>query len=135
MKALTKFSAIAAIAAMYSCGKHECHNTDTLFDTAASSSAAYKKQLIKHLDKGGSYTYILTKYEEDGNIPFFYIDIHGKDLCAEAVVCVPLPDETADRIIKNKGVGYYGSEIENLDFELNSAKNIFIYRTADDIID
>lgn len=135
MKTLTKFSAIASIAALYSCEKHECRNTNAVLDTNKPASATYKKALIKELDKGGSYYYVLTQYEEDGSLPIFHIDIHGKDLCAKAVVTVPLPDETAAKIIEAKGDGYYGSEIENLDIDLNSAKNVFVYRTADDIID
>lgn len=135
MKTLTKFLAIAAIALAVSCAKHECLNTNPVFDNNSPESVAYKQELINQLKKGGKFSFILTRYAEKGGVPQLYVDVHGSSLCAKATITVTKPDNALYPIIRNKGIGYHGAELEDLTFSLESSKNVFVYEGLHSIID
>lgn len=135
MKILTKLLAITIIVLAVSCAKHECVNTNPVFYKNEPESLVYKQELVNQLKKEGKFSFILTRYAEKGGVPLLYVDIHGSSLCAKAIITVTKPDNALYPIIRNKGIGYHGAELEDLTFSLESSKNEFIYEGLHSIID
>lgn len=121
-----------------SCGRPECENKNSIFNTNEVTSNEYKKELIKELqrvEKEG-VTYWLKSYVEKSGNEYILVNIQGNGLCAEGLLKVN-NWTNIEGIRKAKGKSYIGAELKDLTFDIKYSENNieFIYKNVAQIID
>ena len=93
------------------------------------------KQLAK-VNKS-KLTYWMDTYQKDNNSQYIHAHIQGDELCAKIVLVVNGSDKGIEGIIKNKGMGYSGAELEDLKFDIkqDSTSTKFVFQSISDIGD
>jgi hypothetical protein len=138
-KKFTLLACFTLLALNISCGKHECKNTNTVFDTYAPGSTEYNDELLKQIGSAdpSSIHYWFDSYEEKEGAEYLHISIQGDNLCAKGIISVVNPDEKLKSLLKAKGKGYSGAELEHLQFSIykDADKTELIYESMDAIID
>ena len=121
-----------------SCDRPECTNTNPVFDANLPDSNEYKAELAAKLDKNSDdLTYWFDRYEEKDGRQYIQTFVQGDSLCAKAVILLQNPDEKLDGIIKAKGGGYHGAELDGLEFATvtQAGETIFVYKNLNRILD
>jgi len=136
IKTLTIFFLLTFIV---SCDRPVCKNTNTIFDKYSPDTKEYKDELVKQLanvDKS-KLTYWMDTYQEDNNSEYIHAHIQGDGLCAKIVLTVNGSDKSIEGILKNKGMGYGGAELEDLKFEVkqDSTSTEFVFQEISGIAD
>ena len=129
---------IAVTLLLISCDRTECTNTNPVFDANLPESNEYKTELAAQLGKHPhDLTYWFDRYEEKEGEKSMSVFVQGDNLCAKAVIALHDPNNKLDGIIRAKGVGYHGAELDGLEFATTkeNGETIFIYRNLDRIID
>lgn len=136
IRTLTTFALLTFIA---SCDRPECENTNLIFEKYSPELKEYKDELVNQLAKvdRSKLTYWIDSYQEDKNSKYIYSHIQGDGLCAKIVLEIYDSEKGIKGIIKNKGKGYQGAELENLKFDIrqDSTSTNFIFQEIDGIID
>lgn len=136
IKTLTVFYLLTFI---FSCDRPVCENTNTIFDKYSPDAKEYKDELVKQLatvDKS-KLTYWLDTYQEKNDAKLINVHIQGDGLCAKIVLTIIGSDKGIDGIIKNKGMGYRGAELEDLKFDIkqDSTSTEFVFQEISGIVD
>jgi len=122
-----------------SCDPPECHNTNPIFDTNPTESKVYQDELVKHLKAAGNSELIYTfeSYVEKDRDTLLYVHVQNDSLCAWAAVKVVNSNGKIENLLKNKGKGYNGAILKNLQLQIvqDSLKTEVIYKDVDAIID
>src|SRR6478736_3741671 len=108
------------LSAIVSCDRPACKNTNTIFDKYSPDTKEYKDELVNQLtlvDKS-KLTYWMDTYLEENNSKFIYAYVQGNGLCAKIILAVNSSDKGIEGILKNKGLGYSGAELEGLKFDI-----------------
>lgn len=135
IKSITVFCIII----MISCNRPICNNTNPVFNTFAPDTKQYKDELLKQLERADKtqLTYWLESYQQIGNSPLIYVSVQGGSLCAKLVLTIATSRKGIEGILKNKGEGYIGAELENLKFKIKKdhTSTEFIFQEISGIID
>lgn len=122
-----------------SCDRPVCKNTNTIFDKYSPDTKEYKDELVKQLAKvnKSKLSYWIDTYQEVNNSEYIHAHIQGDGLCAKIVLVVNGADKGIEGIIKTKGMGYRGAELEDLKFEIkqDSTSTEFIFQEISGIVD
>jgi hypothetical protein len=122
-----------------SCDRPICKNTNTIFDNFTPDRKEYKDELVKELEKidKTKLTFWMENYQEIGKSQFIYVNIQGDGLCAKIVLTIESSKKGIEGILKNKGDGYIGAELENLKFEIrkDSMLTEFVFKEIIAIVD
>ncbi|MEQ1665520.1 MAG: hypothetical protein ABL927_09120 [Bdellovibrionales bacterium] len=122
-----------------SCDRPVCKNTNTIFDKYSPDTKEYKDELVIQLAKvdKSKLTYWMDTYQEVNNSKYIYAHIQGDGLCAKIVLTVNGSDKGIDGILKTKGMGYRGAELEDLKFEIkqDSTSTKFVFQEISGIVD
>ncbi|MEC4004324.1 hypothetical protein OX283_006630 [Flavobacterium sp. SUN052] len=122
-----------------SCDKSNCKNTNVIFDKYSPETEVYKKELVEELSKidKSKLTYWLDAYQEKNGLKYIQVSIQGDTLCAKIILVIKNSKKGIEEIIKNKGVGYVGAELKNLEFltYLDYIKTEFIFKKISRIVD
>jgi hypothetical protein len=137
---LTKaFTVISLLIFIFSCDRQVCKNTNPIFDKYSPSQKEYKDELIEELSKveKSKLTYWMDTYQEENQSKYIHAFIQGDGLCAKIILTLNGENKGIEELIKNKGMGYRGAELENLIFEIkqDSTTTEFIFREIGGIID
>jgi hypothetical protein len=136
IKSITVFCLLIFVV---SCDRPICKNTNPIFDKYLPVRKEYKDELIKKLEKieRTKLTYWMDNYQKIGNSQFIYANIQGDGLCAKIVLKIESSKKGIEGILKNKGNGYIGAELENLKFEIkkDSTSTEFIFKEISGIVD
>lgn len=136
MKTFTLFSIASLL--FISCDRPECTNINPVFEANLPESSEYKTELATRLDKNSNnLTYWFDRYEEKDSRQYIHAFVQGDSLCAKAVILLQNPNEKLDGIIKAKGGGYHGAELDGLEFATvkKAGETIFVYKNLNRIID
>ena len=122
-----------------SCNRTMCKNTNPNFDNYSPDTKEYKDELVKQLatvDKS-KLTYWMDTYKEDNNSQTILAHIQGDGLCAKILLVVNESDKGIEGIIKNKGMGYGGAELEDLKFDIKQDRTSteFVFQEISGIVD
>jgi hypothetical protein len=135
----TKLLFVAVSSLVLSCGKHDCKNTNPVFDANTPGSKPYKEELTKQLAKAekNSLKYWVNSYKEIDGQQYMIVDITGNDLCATAQMAISPEDIKLQDFIKAKGQGFNGAELEGLQYGITSDSEggHFIFKDVIKIID
>ena len=106
------------------CARPACKNTNPIFDKYAPETKEYKDELVKQLAKvdKSRLNYWLDTYQADNNSQYILALIQGDGLCAKIALTINGSDKGIERIIKTKGIGYSGAELEDLKFDIRQGK-------------
>ena len=122
-----------------SCDRPICKNTNPIFDKFSPDRKEYKDELVKELKKidKTKLSYWMENYQEIGKSQFIYANIQGDGLCAKIMLKIESSKEGIEGILKNKGDGYIGAELENLKFEIkkDSTSTEFVFKEISGIVD
>ncbi len=122
-----------------SCNRPACHNTNIALDKYPADTKGYKEELIKQFEKldKSKLTYWLANYREDNTSKYLTANVQGDGLCALIDLRVNDSVKGIERILKTKGIGYIGAELEDLNFEIkqNSGSTEFVFRNISGISD
>lgn len=122
-----------------SCDRPACKNENSIFDTYSPNQKEYKDELAIQLAKvdKSKLTYWLDTYKEDGSKKYINAHIQGEGLCAQIVLTINGSEKGIEGILKNKGRGYTGAELENLKFNLKQDSQIteFVFQEVSRIVD
>lgn len=122
-----------------SCDRPVCKNTNTIFDKYSPDTKEYKDELVKQLAKvnKSKLSYWIDTYQEVNNSEYIHAHVQGDGLCAKIVLVVNGADKGIEGIIKTKGMGYRGAELEDLKFEIkqDSTSTEFIFQEISGIVD
>jgi hypothetical protein len=122
-----------------SCDRPACHNTTITFDKYPADTKEYKEELIKQFEKldKSKLTYWMVNYREDNTSKYLTANVQGDGLCALIDLRVDDSVKGIDGILKTKGIGYIGAELEDLNFEIkqNSGSTEFVFRKISGISD
>ena len=136
IKALTVFCFLTFIV---SCARPVCNNTNTVFDKYSPDTKEYKDELVKQLAKvdKSNLTYWMDTYQEDNNSKYIHAHIQGDGLCAKIVLVVNASDKGIEGILRTKGLGYSGAELEDLKFDIkqDSTSTEFVFQEISGIVD
>jgi|LauGreSuBDMM15SN_2_FD.fasta_scaffold494228_1 hypothetical protein len=136
IKTLTFFFLITFIA---SCDRLVCKNTNIIFDKYSPDTKEYKNELVNQLAKvdKSKLTYWMDTYQEDNNSKYINAHIQGDGLCAQIVLTVNGSVKGIDGILKTKGMGYRGAELEDLKFYIkqDSTSTEFVFQEISGIVD
>ena len=121
------------------CDRPTCKNTNPVFDKYSPDAKEYKDELVKQLatvDKS-KLTYWMDTYQADNNSQYINAHIQGDGLCAKIVLTINSSDKGIEGIIKTKGMGYRGAELEDLKFDIkqDSTSTEFIFQEISGIVD
>lgn len=121
------------------CDRPRCRNTNEIFDLYPPDAKEYKDELVRLLagvDKS-KLTYWMDTYQEESNAQSILVHIQGDGLCAKILLDVKNSQRGIEGILKNKGAGYQGAELEDLKFDIeqDSLSTEFIFREISGIID
>jgi len=116
-----------------------CKNTNPNFDNYSPDTKEYKDELVKQLatvDKS-KLTYWMDTYKEDNNSQTILAHIQGDGLCAKILLVVNESDKGIEGILKNKGLGYGGAELEDLKFDIKQDRTSteFVFQEISGIVD
>ena len=136
IKSITVFCFLIFIV---SCDRPICKNTNPIFDKFSADRKEYKDELAKVLEKidKTKLKYLMENYQEIGKSQFIYVNIQGDGLCAKMFLTIESSKKGIEGILKNKGDGYIGAELENLKFKIKteSTSTEFIFEEVSRIID
>lgn len=122
-----------------SCDRPTCKNTNPVFDKFLPDRQEYKDELGKELGKidKTKLKYWMDSYREFDNSQFIYANIQGNGLCAKIVLKIETSTDGIEGILKNKGEGYIGAELENLKFDIkkDNGKTEFVFKEISGIVD
>lgn len=121
------------------CDTPTCKNTNSTFDKYAPDTKEYKDELVKQLatvDKS-KLTYWMDTYQEDNNSKYINALIQGDGLCAKIVLTVNDSGKGIEDILKNKGKGYHGAQLEDLKYDIkqDSTSIEFVFQEISGIVD
>ena len=136
IKTLTFFSLLTFIV---SCDRPVCKITNTIFVKYSPNAKEYKNELVKQLatvDKS-KLTYWMDTYQEYNDAKLINVHIQGDGLCAKIVLTINGSDKGIEGIVKNKGMGYRGAELEDLKFNIkqDSTSTEFVFQEISGIVD
>ncbi|WP_113923531.1 hypothetical protein [Cognataquiflexum aquatile] len=79
----------------------------------------------------------MDSYQEKNNSQYIHAHIQGYGLCAKIILTLKGMDKGIEGIIKSKGRGYSGAELEDLKFEIkqDSLTTEFVFQQISGIID
>lgn len=121
-----------------SCDRPDCENTNSIFDSNGAETNAYKKELVKEMDRVGkeNLTYWLSNYTEQNGKEFITVNIQGDGLCAKGLLQVS-DWKNIEGIKRTKGVSYNGAQLKGLTFDIitNGESIDFIYKNIASIVD
>ena len=63
-------------------------------------------------------TYWFDTYQENDNLQYIQARIQGDGLCAKIILTVKDSDKGIEGLLKNKGEGYNGAELEDLKYNI-----------------
>ncbi len=136
IKTLTAFCFLTLIA---SCDRTECKNTNSIFEKYSPETKEYKDELINQLAKvdKSKLTYWMDTYQENNNSQYVHAQIQGDGLCAKIVLTLNGVNKGIEGIIKSKGMGYRGAELEDLKFDIkqDSTTTEFVFQEISGIVD
>lgn len=136
---LQTFIAFCFLTLTASCDRPECKNTNIIFEKYSPESKQYRDELVNQLAKAdkSQLTYWMDSYKEKDNSQYLHAHIQGDDLCAKIILTIKDEGSGIEEIIKSKGMGYRGAELEDLAFDIkqNSEKTEFIFREISGIVD
>ncbi len=121
------------------CDRPACKNTNTTFDKYAPDTKEYKDELVKQLATVdiSKLTYWMDAYQEDNNSKYINAIVQGDGLCAKIDLTVNDSGKGIEDILKNKGNGYRGAQLEDLKFDIkqDSTSTEFVFQEISEIID
>ena len=121
-----------------SCDRPDCENTNSIFASNGAETNAYKKELVKEMDRVGkeNLTYWLSNYTEQNGKEFITVNIQGDGLCAKGLLQVS-DWKNIEGIKSTKGVSYNGAQLKGLTFDIitNGESIDFIYKNIESIVD
>jgi hypothetical protein len=121
-----------------SCDRHDCKNTNPLFDNYSPESREYKTELVKQLKKTNKLklSFWFNEYVESNGKEMLFFNIQGDGLCAVIVLNVDQWNKL-EELRQKKGVSFRGAEFKNLEFDIqqDSTNVNFIFSDFDKIID
>lgn len=136
IKTLTVFCLLTFIA---SCDRPVCKNTNPIFDKYSPDAKEYKDELAKQLTTvdRSKLTYWMDTYQENNDAKLINVHIQGDGLCAKIVLTINDSDKGIEGIIKTKGMGYRGAELEDLKFDIkqDSTSTEFVFQEISGIVD
>jgi hypothetical protein len=135
----TSLALFSLLCSIVSCDKPVCKNTNTVFDKYSPVSKEYKDELVRQMarvDKS-KLTYWIDNYQEDNHLQYILAQIQGDGLCAKIVLVVNDSEKGIEGIIKSKGIGYRGAELEDLKFSIkqDSTSTEFVFQEISGIVD
>ena len=121
------------------CDRPVCKNTNPIFDKYAPDAREYKDELAKQLatiDRS-KLTYWMDTYQENNDAKLINVHIQGDGLCAKIVLTINDSDKGIEGIVKNKGMGYRGAELEDLKFDIkqDGTSTAFVFQEISGIVD
>jgi hypothetical protein len=121
------------------CDRPVCKNTNLIFNKYSADAKEYKDELVKQLatvDKS-KLTYWMDTYQENNDAKLINIHIQGDGLCAKIILTINGSDKGIEGIIKSKGIGYSGAELEDLKFGIkqDSTSTEFVFQEISGIVD
>lgn len=133
------FTAYFLLIFAVSCDKPKCENTNTIFQRYSPDAKEYQDELVKQLSKidKSKITYWIDTYKEDYNSKYLFVHIQGEGLCAKIVLTINDSSKGIEGILKNKGKGYIGAELENLKFDIqqDNTSTKFVFQEISGIAD
>lgn len=132
------FLTLFILATLLSCKGPECRNENHVFDSKPFASREYQLELANYLREHDtkSLSYWVEGYDEKGGKSFIVVSIKGKDLCAKALLEIPMSGPLSP-IINTKGQGYIGAELDDLAFDVEETSEgiRLIYKDVGAIVD
>jgi hypothetical protein len=100
------------------CGRPDCENTNAVFNKFSPETQEYKEELMAQISrvKKSERRYWMDTYEEKDAQRYIHAYVQGDGLCAKIVLTVRDSEKGIEDILKNKGMGYSGAELEGLEF-------------------
>lgn len=130
---------LAILLLFVSCDRPKCKNTNVIFDQYSPETKEYKDELVKQLSKRdkSKLTYWLDAYQEKNGSKYIQVSIQDNTLCAKIILEIKDSQKGIEGIIKNKGAGYIGAELINLEFKTfqDSSKTEFVFTEISLIVD
>ncbi len=117
---------ILVITTLYSCGGHECKNTNPIFDNYKPTDQEYKAELVKQiqLSDPAKVHYWIDRYKEINKKPFMSVNVQGDGLCATMMIDLKNPNKL--KHFKNvRGLSYSGAEIKGLQYYTDSSTGVY----------
>lgn len=126
------------IIALASCDRANCKNTNPVFDSNSINSKAYKKELMKEVERVGieNLFYWFSSYSKQNEHEYITVYVQGDNLCAQALLLVK-DWKNIEGIKRTQGKSYRGSELKGLIFDIVTQGDsiTFIYKDLKRIID
>lgn len=138
MTNLFKYFIAVVVLIVISCDRPECSNTNPVFDANPPESNEYKMELAAQLDNNPEgLTYWFDRYEEKNGEELMAVFVQGENLCAKAIITIREPNDKLDGIIRAKGGGYHGAELDGLEFATvkQAGETMFVYKNLGSILD
>lgn len=128
---------ILSTAILFSCQNTKYNNTNPVFDKYPAESEEYKSELLEVIKANNNLKYYLDSYDEMNGNHYLNVSVQGDNTCAKAVIWIRNTDRKLNGIIKNKGMGYSGSELKDLQIGIvpDTKKIQFVYNGFDKVID
>lgn len=121
-----------------SCDRPNCKNTNPIFDSNSIDSKAYKKELVKEVERVGmeNLLYWFSGYSKQNEHEYITVFVQGDNLCAQAILQVK-DWKNIEGIKRTKGKSYRGVELKGLTFDIVATGDSisFIYKNLKRIID
>ncbi len=82
-------------------------------------------------------SYWMDTYQENNGTQSILANIQGSGICAKILLVVKDSEKGIEVLRKNKGIGYYGAELEDLKFVIkqDSVSTEFIFQEISGIVD
>lgn len=124
-----------------SCDRPDCKNSNPVFDQNPPSSAIYKRDLARMINKTGhdNVRYWIDEYVAKDGKTFMTVYTQGPGLCAKGILDITNShgNERLQHFKDVKGVSYNGAELSGLAYEIDSSHGDynFIFKNVERIID
>lgn len=119
-KLLISLIAICSLLLMASCEKSACENTNSTFNNFSPAAEEYKAELVRqcaNVDKA-HIKYWMDSYQDSNGSKNILADITGPGFCAKIFFAVKNSEKGIEELLRKKGIGYRGSELQNLKFDI-----------------
>jgi len=136
---ISLFSVLGFLLFITSCDRPACKNTNKIFDNYAPDTKEYKDELVVQLSKvdKSKLTYWVDFYQKNNNAEYIHAHIQSKEICATIILTVNESTKGIEELLKNKGGGYAGAQLEDLKFHImqDGIATAFIFEEVSGIAD
>ncbi len=121
------------------CDRPVCENTNPIFEQFSPDEKEYKNELVKQLSNfnKSEVSYWMDSYQENNGTQSILVKVQGDGLCAKILFVIDDSDKGIEEILKNKGKGYHGAELENVRFDVKKEGESyeFMFKGISGIVD